>query len=143
MGCDIHVMLEKKYYDKWVSVNQCPVNTGRSYDFFAAIANVRCRGEGDYMPVGIPKDACSRTHYEVERCGIDGHSHSWMEAEKFTMMYTIHSLEPEVAAELVSKRLEGNSEALVFNKLLDYFGYTSWDDEIYIEEFRFVFWFDN
>jgi len=145
MGCDIHVMLEKKYESTlgngWVSVNQCPVNTGRNYAFFAALAGVR--GESDNLPKGIPDDACPRTHYEAERWGIDGHSHSWMEADEFTMLYTIHALSPEAVAELVAKRIESNGRELVFNKLLDLFRYDSWEDEKPIGDFRFVFWFDN
>lgn len=145
MGCDIHVMLEKRYKyqtsDGWVSINQEPFNTGRAYQFFAKLASVR--GESDNLPKGIPEDACLRTHYAVDQWGVDGHSHSWMTAEEFLPLYVRYSLDPKEIAEVVGKRVEGGAASSFFYKLLERFGYDVDDEEAYIEDFRFVFWFDN
>lgn len=145
MGCDIHVMLEKKYKyetsDGWVSVNQLPINTGRNYQFFTQLASVR--GDSDRLPKGMPEDACLRTHYEAEQWGQDGHSHSWMLAEEFLELYVKHALHPEKVADAMSRKLEGESDNPFFYDLLGKFGYECDDDETYIEDFRFVFWFDN
>lgn len=54
MGCDIHVLLERKVGDKWVMVNrlESPV-TDRNYKRFAALAGV-C-GDGA-VAKGLPDD---------------------------------------------------------------------------------------
>jgi hypothetical protein len=99
MGCDIHLFTElKKGSGKWKNadywqhnyfydekdpdcereMDPVPVYRGRDYDLFGILAGVRS-GSNDLIddPRGIPEDACEITKTESERCGSDGHSHSW------------------------------------------------------------------
>ena len=115
MGCDIHFYVEKKENGKWVSADMWTkeegekrksVNydkrfyTGRNYDLFAILADVRnghgvagC-GTGDgFVPIsapkGLPKDVCTEIKTEAKVWGSDGHSHSYFTlAELFAYDWT-------------------------------------------------------
>lgn len=103
MGCDIHLYVERREDDKWVTADTweldkyageltVPYGQGfyesRSYDLFSILANVR-NGYGfagvptgvGFIPIseprGIPEDACPEYLSVVERWNGDGHSHSW------------------------------------------------------------------
>lgn len=104
MGCDIHLYVEKKQPDGrwqaqgefererdedggWLSHVGRRLYTGRNYNLFAILANVRNgrgfagikTGEG-FNPIseprGVPDDASSDYKAIVEQWGEDGHSHS-------------------------------------------------------------------
>lgn len=114
MGCDIHLYVEKRNASgEWVTADtwhddedepgrksvylwgpglKClagPLYSGRNYDLFAVLANVRngygvagCdTGEG-FVPIaeprGVPEDACREYLDEVSHWDGDGHSHSWL-----------------------------------------------------------------
>ena len=105
MGCDIHLSVERKNPNtgKWEWVNPegiAPQDEfekehgywswygGRNYGLFAILANVRNgfgfagvdTGDGYKpiaMPRGVPEDASGEYLAEVERWGVDGHSHSY------------------------------------------------------------------
>lgn len=156
MGCDIHMVVERKFGERWVGVHACPYGwaevmppTGgfvsgrtywpvrsRNYDLFAALAGVR--GDGP-EPRGLPDDASDLTVMEAEGWGDDGHSHSWLPLSEALMLFIQHR---QVGA------LEGGHP-------LDYFGvdvYTDEDNEgdppdlnarPTLAEYRLVFWFDN
>ena len=115
MGCDIHIWAEIQQINKktdekfWMMVGSIFKNpyyrpegvpntwnepltkhpySGRNYDLFAMLADVRngrgfagcITGEG-FTPIddprGVPEDASYDYKDEVERYGVDGHSHSW------------------------------------------------------------------
>jgi hypothetical protein len=102
MGCDIHLVLEKKWNDRWVGVTDFPyipvqvyggapdykVVRGyphydvrhRDYDLFARLAGVRGRGP---EPLGIPDDASDLARMEIEGWDSDGHSHSYCSLQEF------------------------------------------------------------
>lgn len=85
MGCDIHLHTEVKINGAWHHYS-CP-NVDRNYDLFARMAGVR----GDIDPIseprGIPKDATFLTKFACNHRGIDGHSHSWLNAEEIFILY--------------------------------------------------------
>lgn len=108
MGCDIHLYVEKRKRNAggWVSADKWTPSpyefdkgllrvdyddrfySGRNYDLFAILANVRngigfaglTTGMG-FVPIaeprGLPKDVCASVKAESDLWGIDGHSHSW------------------------------------------------------------------
>jgi len=100
MGCDIHLFVERREGDKWVSCDRWEQEDGwysvtnsfyyeRNYDLFAILANVRNgrgfagvkTGEGFASisePRGVPADAAPEFLRVVEQWGVDGHSHSYL-----------------------------------------------------------------
>lgn len=111
MGCDIHLYVERRENGQWVSADKWTEDewmkehypeearprvhhddrfySGRNYDLFAILANVR-NGSGFAgvitgtglipiaMPRGVPEDVSPEYEAEVESWGSDGHSHSWL-----------------------------------------------------------------
>lgn len=105
MGCDIHLFVEKKAGDHWISVDQwTPGEDGgrgeayvhyrnayysnRNYELFAILADVRNgtgfagidTGDGFVpiaMPKGLPFDLSPEVKREADSWEGDGHSHSW------------------------------------------------------------------
>src|SRR5207237_392615 len=86
MGCDIHMVLERKTEGGWLGIHNFPyydnrnghdfpLAKDRNYDRFAALAGVR--GEGPEAR-GMPADASPLAKYDSDECGPDGHSHSWL-----------------------------------------------------------------
>lgn len=104
MGCDIHFYVEKKQPDgtwkihgeftrevedehTWLSQDGRPLYSGRSYNLFAILADVR-NGRGfagiktgdGFNPIseprGVPDDASPEYKEIVEQWDGDGHSHS-------------------------------------------------------------------
>jgi len=102
MGCDIHLYVEKKENDEWISADIWELNDNtldvsydkkiyneRNYNLFAILANVR-NGYGfagintgdEFVPISIPKglptDCDERIKIVSDMWGCDGHSHSWL-----------------------------------------------------------------
>lgn len=104
MGCDIHFYVEKKIDGQWVTADEWGDDkydegrktvdykkqfySGRSYNLFAILANVRNgrgfagikTGEG-FNPIddprGTPEDCCPEYRTMMDDYGCDGHSHSY------------------------------------------------------------------
>lgn len=105
MGCDIHLYVEVKQGDSWVTADRWTQDKydepgrlsvgydqrfyrGRNYSLFAILADVRNgrgfagikTGEG-FNPIskprGLPKDVCKEIQAESDGWDSDGHSHSW------------------------------------------------------------------
>lgn len=146
MGCDIHLVLEKRHGDKWIGIDtftghhrakwtlkddeydwSSPVARSRNYERFAALAGVR--GDGP-EPRGVPADASCTTAYLVEAYGSDGHSHSWL---------------PMKEAAEVWKRTQNNMDDHGAKYPESYFfGVdTSEGSSHKSDDYRVVFWFDN
>jgi hypothetical protein len=107
MGADIHLYVEKKVDGKWIAQGEFTREeaeedgsrgyisggrdfySGRNYDLFAILANVRNgrgfagvkTGEG-FNPIaepkGVPEDASDEYKAISENWGCDGHSHSYL-----------------------------------------------------------------
>ena len=127
MGCDIHVVIEEKVGGRWIGVvatdrlNKRPVYAQRDYEFFGAIANVRCMG--DNFPAGLPYDISDLAWYLFSRYPTDHHSASHMPAKEFCLIH--HKVRPDASRQ----------EHCVYDLL----GLHADDGG----EYRVVFWFDN
>ena len=106
MGCDIHLYVEKRISGIWFSADEWTQDkyetepklevayknrfySGRNYDLFAILANVRNgsgfagvkTGDGFNpicMPLGLPPDVTPEVRDDSNRWGDDGHSHSYL-----------------------------------------------------------------
>lgn len=119
MGCDIHGALERKIDDEWVMVNRLehakygdPSFLSRDYNFFGALAGVRCDGPD---AKGLPEDISVSTQMYVDEWDSDGHSHSYESIsdacalwdflhptkgrEKWELVYEVFGLEIEETPE--------------------------------------------
>jgi hypothetical protein len=148
MGCDIHVVLEKKFGGKWIGMRELssmqiylPVAednyakryvfcnaSSRNYGLFARLAGVR--GEGP-EPKGMPEDASelARALYDNNS---DLHSHSWCTLEEYLEHLVAASSSP--ARVLLTDSPEMKDPYVFFFNM-----YPPEDDE----EYRVVFAFDN
>ena len=138
MGCDIHMVLERKHGDHWIGVDSfkghyCaldkryawPLATSRNYSRFAALAGVR--GDGP-DPRGIPDDASELSKLQIADWGQDGHSHSWMSvAEAAPIFYETDSYKKDEFARYYPA-------AYYFDVDMD---------SKKLEDYCIVFWFDN
>lgn len=140
MGCDIHLVVERRVKDKWIAVNtmnshqhiqyakeerdwSMPAARSRNYMRFAALAGVR--GEGP-PPRGLPDDLSETARFLVEDYGVDGHSHSWLPLDEACKIFAATQLPPlsdHFAVYPASYFFEVES-----NSLADH---------------RLIFWFDN
>lgn len=146
MGCDIHIVVERHVGDKWVGIDATnyfaisrhskddprhafPVCRDRNYERFAKLAGVR--GEGP-APLGLPDDISDLTRLEVDRWGVDGHSHSWLSLREAAQVW----LETEWRAPGVP--LDPKSYEAMYPES-HYFNCENGD----FADYRIVFWFDN
>jgi hypothetical protein len=138
MGCDIHMVLEKRINGKWVTTQTfdaieswngfaSPIARNRNYERFARLAGVR--GDGP-EPRGIPDDLSETGRYHVDVWSGDGHSHSWLPLKDAVKVF----------AETEHKKHEPNSTATEYPT--DYYFGVS-DDDSEMDDYRVVFWFDN
>lgn len=135
MGCDIHIHSEIKVNGKWLHYDQ--PNCERDYDLFEKMAGVR----GDIKnaiapPRGIPDDATETTKLCCEYDGVDGHSHSWLSSKEIAELseWADNNDRPWTKNEW-DKWLFGNGYS-------DFHKYLSARPK-FLEDVRFIFWFDN
>lgn len=156
MGCDIHMVVERKWGEKWVGLHAAPFMRtysrenetapltmnfhgwdikNRNYEFFAKLAGVRGKGP---EPRGVPDDASELTLMEVDYYGQDGHSHSWSMAQEF------YDLFRESNEWLVVNSLEGSVRVSIDDLLgVAYIDLEDEEEENAVDNYRVVFWFDN
>lgn len=135
MGCDIHIVLERrtsgKPWEDWIGVMATDYHPGarlpvaqRDYNFFAEVANVR--GEtSDFRnyPRNLPADVSRLAWQQYMKAPTDYHSPSHMPLDEFCATYV--KINPEKA------RAE--------HAAYDLFGV--YGDEGF--DYRVCFWFDN
>lgn len=141
MGCDIHLVLERKYGLKWIAVDTfagheaaygkgwaSPAARSRNYERFAALANVR--GDGP-QPRGLPDDISETTAMLFEDWESDAHSMSWLPLEEAAKVWlaTEHGMKPD---DFGAKYPQSH-----------FFGVDESDDPSKRTKYRVVFWFDN
>lgn len=141
MGCDIHMVLERKFGLRWIAMDtfkgheaaygkgwNSPAATSRNYARFAALAGVR--GDGPQAR-GLPADISDTTAMLFEDWEPDAHSMSWLPLDEAAKIFlaTDHNVQPE---EFRSKYPQSH-----------YFGVDESDDRNKHIKYRVVFWFDN
>lgn len=136
MGCDIHLVLERKYGLKWIAVDTfkshngtgkeyaSPAAISRNYERFAALANVR--GDGP-EPRGIPSDISETTAMLLEDWEGDAHSMSWLPLEEAAKVF------------LATDRYETTDYMQKYPQS----HYFNVDEDEKRGKHRLVFWFDN
>lgn len=133
MGCDIHIVLERRLPGKeWVGLYATDYHPGgrlsvakRDYEFFAEIASVRGSSKSSRYPKNVPEDLSELAWTEYMRCPTDHHSASHASLADFCDVYL--SVNPNA----------GRKEFAAH----DLFGVDSdWPENA---EYRVVFWFDN
>lgn len=137
MGCDIHLHVEVKIEGTWEHWGNPQID--RWYSLFAKMAGVRA----DYndipisKPRGLPSDITKLTWLDSKHWGSDAHSQSWLSSQ-------------EIEEQLCPWIEENGEKESLRNWPEKYFGYlygNGWDmqnaKKSGVEDFRFVFWFDN
>lgn len=134
MGCDIHIVLERKVDGKWIGIDAYrhymePTSyrggtTNRNYKRFARLAGVR--GDGP-APKGLPEDLSDLAKMLSDDWGLDGHSRSWISLPDALPIF----LETEWSD------IEHQSD-YAKKYPADYFFNVYESDD-----YRIVFWFDN
>lgn len=149
MGCDIHVHTEVKINGKWHHYSIPSV--ARMYELFAKLCGVRRNYDDEIQPIsepkGLPHDATELTLIDAERWKADGHSHSWLGKDE------IRQLEVWYADFARKSKIRETDIESQFGYL---FGdvWREWNKQPQlselsrlsrpkVEDFRFVFWFDN
>jgi hypothetical protein len=138
MGCDIHIVLERKYGLRWIAADTfaghasnhrngwaSPIATDRNYERFAALAKVR--GEVGLVPRGLPPDISETTAMIFDEWEGDAHSMSWLTLDEAAPIF------------LATERGEVNDYITKYPKS-HFFGV---DEERHPQKHRIVFWFDN
>lgn len=170
MGCDIHLVLERRAVvngeEKWVGVNafehisdmvRCGAAVertyhgwnvrARNYDVFAMLANVRGHTADEHEPRGAPYDMSDLARACITDWDSDGHSHSWLTAREYVSRWcmAVHGTAEMVADRLTESDAPKLSEAAA--KLFGLVFYDEGDEDRRgaddVDKHRVVFWFDN
>jgi hypothetical protein len=170
MGCDIHMVLEKKFNDKWVGLHAYPSvstdaveiylkNEGaisktkstidwlpfkvgrRNYGLFAALAGVRGDSPFGHELLGLPDDASDLAACLSEEYGDDGHSHSHMLLPEFLRCYA-YATDDDAYSKGCVAAVEGTTTPFI-EFADEVLGFKFYPDEGNVEKYRIVFWFDN
>jgi len=156
MGTDIHIVIERRWRDKWVGVRSdhgfsrgsyradtpsdwaAPAVGQRDYGFFSRLAGVR--GDGP-APDGVPHDASDMALALLGGWDGDAHSMGHLPLAEFAMRWCAG--DPEFLANMTAERLAGPDT--MYSHLLDRASIGAFDfyDDTPVEDFRVVFWFDN
>jgi len=169
MGADIHMYVEKRMPSgNWVCVRNLnePISSkslnlmyqdrsasneefmgfwelrNRNYELFSALAGVR--GDGP-EPKGLPQDVSEYVEVEFQGWGMDAHSASWYLADEFVQIYDRIGAEVDEEIPLspyVTARMKYGEEAATTQFLDDKVSVVV-DEEGSVDDYRFVFWFDN
>jgi len=139
VGCDIHLFVEIKIEGTWYAYNHPHIK--RYYKLFAKMAGVRNSGgiEPIAKPRGLPSDV-SRVAKLVSDARGYGHSHSWLSSNE------VKNLKLWWKAQLPDWNADIDFDDIfdyLFDNSFDGFFKGSNDYPSGLEDFRFVFWFDN
>ena len=131
MGCDIHLHQEVKIEGVWHHYGH--PNVHRSYELFGIMAGVR----GDETPVahprGIPEDATTLTKFSYAQWDCDAHHPSHLDSLEVT----------EVIKRFFQKSIWDQTDWFGFLFGGSWSGFHEYPEDGEVEDFRFIFWFDN
>lgn len=150
MGCDIHLHSEVKRNGKWMHHSEQKVE--RNYPLFAKMGE-QSRNDSGIIPIskpkGIPEDATELTKMHVEKYGVDGHTHSWLNAKEISELHKFIK-DPDNPKEWFHGRYgdrlmwsHDNLPYFMGNHLSGFFDYPEDWGDTGIEDVRYVFFFDN
>ena len=143
MGCDIHIVVErrKKGKDRWVGIyctdflSRTAIPVGRrDYDFFGEVANVRSAGTSGNYPRNLPEDISDLAWQQYMTAPTDHHSASHMSVEDMAACW--------IKANTKKDEMLRDTKIREDFAVWDLFGYGI-DPEEGKWEYRAVFWFDN
>jgi hypothetical protein len=144
MGCDIHLHVEVKIEGKWEHYHA--PNISRSYKLFEKMAGVRGEIKNAISsPKGLPDDLNIITRKSAEYWDVDGHSWSWLNLEEISILSDwLHDLGSKEEKGFLNCDLE-HSILHCYCEGNSFAGIIKYPDEKpeWIEDVRFVFWFDN
>lgn len=144
MGCDIHMVLERKFENRWVGMHSFDYTTdykyendepkdriyggwlvrNRNYNLFASLAGVRGNGP---EPRGLPDDLSDLARLQLGYWGEDGHSQTWYSMPEALPIFAAHYMPGHL---LTEKRHN--------------LAYTLFDiEDEDVELYRLIIWFDN
>lgn len=150
MGCDIHLHSEVKRNGKWRHHSEAKIE--RNYALFAKMANVRNWAGANpqivpiSQPKGLPEDVTELTKLHSEKCGIDGHSHSWLNAREISELHKWlrdESIPKEWFGEDAWRFECDNFPYFMGNHLNGFIDYPEDWEGYGVEDVRYVFFFDN
>ena len=140
MGCDIHLHIEVKYRGKWELYSSPRVK--RNYWLFEKMAGVRGEEENAIVPPkGFPDDASPLVQLSYKQWGETAHTPSWLnqkeigELQEALIQEYGDDLDHDLEYDILHCYAFGNSFAS--------YGHDEDSRVEDVEEFRFVFWFDN
>lgn len=145
MGCDIHMHTEIKVDGKWEHYGAPKVD--RCYALFALIADVR-NSDGKIKPIskpkGLPADANWLTRKSSDEFGVDGHSHSYLTSAEIARL-------EDAWNKLNTGETKWRERCDLEHHLIGYCEGHTWSSwfkyksemPAWIEDVRWVFWFDN
>jgi hypothetical protein len=139
MGCDIHVYLERRWNGQWVGLTN-PTHhdniTDRNYTRFTKLAGVRADPGNRTcpQPKGLPGDASLLVQMFHDDWDADAHSASWETLRDFVRICLETEHDP-------AKVFLDPDDPRGKDPYWYYFGL--YIDDINIDNYRVVFWFDN
>jgi len=135
MGCDIHLHVEIKINNEWLHYSHPKLN--RNYGLFGKMAGVRGSEKPISEPKGLPKDITKTTKFCSDEMGFDGHSHSWLSSWEVTKLMAF------IETKMNCLTFEHEQLGYLFGN--GYGGFNEYKEEYpkELQDFRFVFWFDN
>lgn len=138
MGCDIHLHTEVKIGGRWHHYSEPSIS--RIYGLFAKMANVRNYSgiEPISLPKGLPKNITKVTKIDYLGLEPDAHSMSWFSVDEVAKLLSWVDKTEELKW-FADRREFG----YLFGNDWKYFEKYPNDYPKEIEDFRFVFWFDN
>jgi hypothetical protein len=135
MGCDIHIVLERRHGDEWLGIwsSDCgPRKDGRAlvarrnYAFFAKLGVRGASGTTKIWPRNVPVDVSRLAWLQYMKAPTDYHSASYATIDEFCSAW----LEANPDSDQVRPQ----------HASYDLLGFFGDEDE---GEHRLVFWFDN
>lgn len=159
MGCDIHVILEKKTdekYNSWERVSLYHVSpytnrleivepyNDRDYELFSLLAGVRGYHEPLVSLRGVPENLSSETEMELAWWDSEYHSLTWYDLNElylYRIIYQEKDYDKEEEEENRVYRAFINFVNLI-EAYLDFAQESTWGD-IAPNKYRVIIWFDS
>lgn len=165
MGCDIHMVAERKVNGEWATVQNFSLVSDkglvdkfgrhgqtfyraelRNYEYFGALTKGTVRGREDpdglgCFPRGFPDDASILANAMWQDWGLDAHSPSWMYADEYAQIYMKYIMDEEETTKYVTDRM--NHGVSVWRQIFEEHLNIGVHEGAVPEDFRVIFWFDN